>query len=120
MHQRITSFKNALVGLVWAARTQVHLRIHLTVTALVLGLAWVFNLTGLEVALLLMMIVIVISLELVNTALEAVTDCQKLTKKTAEEDRLIGVAKDVAAGAVLVTALGAVAVGLAIFLPHLA
>ena len=120
MRRRVTSLKNATKGLLWAIKTQVHLRIHLTTAALVLGLAWVFSLTGLEVAILLVAITVVISTELFNTAVEAATDVQKLSKKTVEEDRLIGVAKDVAAGAVLIASIGAVAVGLAVFLPHLA
>jgi len=120
MHKRVTSFKNAFKGLFLAIGTQTHLRIHLIATALVLGLAWVFNLSKIEIAILILTITVVIAAELFNTAIEAATDCQKLLKKTAEEDRLIGVAKDVAAGAVLAVALGSIAVGLAIFLPHLA
>lgn len=57
--------------------------------------------------------------ELLNTSLEAATDAHKLIKSTSEEDRLIGLAKDLGAAAVLVMSLGAVVIGLVIFLPRI-
>ncbi len=56
----------------------------------------------------------VITAELLNAAIERLAD-----RITREEDPLIGQAKDLGAGAVLITALSALVVGLLIFLPHL-
>jgi diacylglycerol kinase (ATP) len=71
-------------------------------------------LTPLEWAVLLLVIGLVISLEILNTAVEAVVDlCSP------EQSELARIAKDAAAGAVLVAAITAVAVGAFIFVPAL-
>jgi len=119
MKRHLISFKNAFAGLAWAAKTQPNFRLHLVVTLLVCVLAYYLKINWSEFLIILVMITGVIVAELFNTSLEAATDAHKVIKKTVEEDRFIGIAKDVAAAAVLVTAIGAVIIGTIIFTPHL-
>jgi diacylglycerol kinase (ATP) len=99
---------------VWAAlRTEIHLRFHALATVVVLGLGFYFRLSRLEWALVALAVGLVGSLELVNTAVEAVVNLV-----SPDYHPLAGRAKDVAAGAVLVGALAALAVGLLVFGPR--
>ena len=113
-HTLVSSFGYAFAGLAYCFRSQRNFRIHLAIAlvaslvGIFLGLAWV------EWAVLAAMVTLVLCAEMVNTMIEALVDLV-----TAEYHPLAKVAKDVAAGIVLVTAIGAVAVGLAIFLPKL-
>ena len=104
------SFGYALRGILYGVKTQQNLRIHLAALATVI----VFNcMAGLSVThwcLEILCCMLVISLELVNTALE--TACDKISS---QQHPLIGHAKDAAAGAVLVSAAGAAVIGGLIF-----
>ncbi|TYZ11525.1 diacylglycerol kinase family protein [Hymenobacter lutimineralis] len=95
-------------------RTEVHLQFHAVATVVVLGLGWYFELTRGEWALVALAVGLVWSLELVNTAIEAVVNLV-----SPEYHPLAGRAKDVAAGAVLVGAVAALAVGLLVFGPRI-
>jgi len=119
MKKHVQSFQNAICGLSWAVKTQPHLRFHILAMLAITAAVVYFEVTITEYLIILVMITGVLVTELLNTSLEAATDAHKVIKSTPEEDRLIGLAKDVAAGAVLVMALGAVVVGLVIFIPHL-
>jgi diacylglycerol kinase (ATP) len=113
VRRRVASFGYAFRG-VWAAlRTEIHLRFHALATVVVLGLGFYFRLSRLEWALVALAVGLVGSLELVNTAVEAVVNLV-----SPDYHRLAGRAKDVAAGAVLVGALAALAVGLLVFGPR--
>lgn len=107
------SFRYAFAGLWYVARTQRNFRIHLAAGALagLLGLAAGFS--GLEWAVLALLITLVLATEMVNTVVEAAVDLASPAYHP-----LAKVAKDVAAGAVLVTALGALLVGAFLFAPH--
>jgi diacylglycerol kinase len=113
-HTLWSSFGFAFAGLRYCFRTQRNFRIHLAIAlvaavgGIFLGLSWV------EWAMFAVTVTLVLSAEMVNTMMEALVDLV-----TAEYHPLARVAKDVAAGIVLLTAIGAVAVGLAIFLPKL-
>jgi len=113
VRRRAASFGYAFRG-VWAAlRTEIHLRFHALATVVVLGLGFYFRLSRLEWALVALAVGLVGSLELVNTAVEAVVNLV-----SPDYHPLAGRAKDVAAGAVLVGALAALAVGLLVFGPR--
>ena len=102
----------AWAGIRSSWRTQSSLRVHIVCTPLVLVLAAVSRLGPLQWALLLFAIGLVISLELLNTAIEAVVDlCSPEHSELARE------AKDAAAGAVLVAAITAMLVGVNVFVP---
>lgn len=91
-------------------RTQRNARVHAAVTVAVLALGAFVRLAPLEWALVGLAVAAVWSAEAFNTALEQLGDVV-----SPEHHPLIGKAKDVAAGAVLLAAIGAMIVGLAVF-----
>ena len=110
----LRSFKFACEGIAHAFRTQRNFRIHCGITLLVLVMGLALRISFDQWAILFVMIALVFQAELINTALEALVD-----KVSPEVHPLAKVAKDCAAGAVLVTAMGAVVVGVLIFGPKL-
>ena len=114
LRRRAASFGHALRGVASALRSEVHLRFHAAATVAALALGWWLHISGLEWALVALAVAGVWMAELFNTALEALTDLV-----SPGYHPLAGRAKDVAAGAVLLAALGALAVGLLVFGPHL-
>ncbi len=88
--------------------------IHLLATIAVCSLALLFRVTASEWCLLVLAIGSVWTSEAFNTALECLTDVL-----SPEFHPLAGHAKDIAAGAVLISAIGALIIGLLIFVPHL-
>lgn len=109
----LKSFGFAVEGIKIATRYNRNIRIHflLAVVALIAGVFFGLNLS--EFAIIAMIVVLVISSEMINTAIEEVIDL--VTKEYREEARF---AKDVSAGMVLLVALGSILVGLLIFIPH--
>jgi diacylglycerol kinase (ATP) len=104
------SFNFAAEGIVHAVRTQRNLWIHFAIAVAVLIAAIGFGATKLELAVLLLAITFVLVAELVNTAVEAAVDIASTSF-----DPMAKIAKDIAAGAVLVAALNALAVGYLVF-----
>ncbi|WP_081867544.1 diacylglycerol kinase family protein [Hymenobacter sp. IS2118] len=112
--RRVASFGHAVRG-VWAAlRSEVHLQFHAVATVIVIGLGAYYHLARLEWALVALAVAGVWTAELVNTAIEALTDLASPAYHP-----LAGKAKDVAAGAVLLAALGALVVGVLVFGPRM-
>lgn len=109
------SFRYAWAGLRYAFRTQRNFRIHLLVGTLALGLGIYLQLTAVEMAIIGLTTGAVLTMELLNTAIESVVD---LTVKQSYHD-LAKIAKDCAAGAVLTSALAAVIVAGSLLLPPL-
>ncbi|HKP53716.1 MAG TPA: diacylglycerol kinase family protein [Chloroflexia bacterium] len=108
------SFRYAFAGLGYCFRTQRNFRIHIA-AAFVVGLLGAFlGLSLTEWAVLALLVVMVLAAEMVNTMVEALVDLV-----TTQYHPLAKVAKDVAAGVVLLTAIGAVVVGLLIFGPKM-
>lgn len=114
MKHHTISFKHALAGILYNLTTQPNFRVHLFFAALAVTLGYYLKLLRWEWLVLLFTILLVLVAEMVNTALEAMTDL--ITNEYRQEAK---VAKDAAAGMVLVAAIGAVIVGVVIFLPHL-
>ena len=110
IHRHTISFKHAFAGLAWALRTQPNFRIHLLFTVLALGLSAYFQISRTEWAVIMFTIVLGLSAELINTAIESMTDLI-----TTEWRQQAKVAKDVAAAMMLTTAVGAVIVAFIIF-----
>lgn len=100
------SFEHAYRGLVYVVRTQRNMRIHVVVSVLVLAASLLVSVSALELAALVIVIVLVLVTEMLNTALEFAVDLV-----TKEYHPLAKLAKDVSAGAVLVTSIGALLVG---------
>jgi diacylglycerol kinase (ATP) len=105
------SFRHALNGILLSFRTQRHLRIHFIIALFVLAGGFLYRLNRAELLLLVGAISLVILAELLNTSLETVVDLV-----TTDYHPLAKVAKDVAAGAVLVAAFNAALVGAVLFL----
>jgi diacylglycerol kinase len=114
LRKHTISFKYAFDGIVHTFKTQPNLRIHVTVAFLVLIASWFLRVSPLEWLILLFTIMWVITAEMINTALESIVNL--ITHEFHQEAK---VAKDVAAGMVLVGAIGSVIVGIVIFVPYL-
>jgi len=111
--ERKRSFGYAINGLCTLYR-ETNARIHAVATVLMIALGAMLRLSPLEWTLLAIAATGVWVAEALNTALEALSDAA-----VPEHSPDIAVAKDVAAGAVLLASLGAMAVGLLVFVPHL-
>ncbi len=111
----LSSFKYAWAGLNYAFVTQRNFRIHTVIGTLAISLGVFLHLAPVEISVITITIGIVLALELLNTAIESVVD---LTVKNSYHD-LAKIAKDCAAGAVLISALVSVVVAGAILVPPL-
>jgi len=109
------SFKYAWAGVVYAFTTQRNFRIHTGIGVLAVSLGIFLEIEAMEMSVIVMTCAIVMVLELINTAIESVVD---LTVKQSYHE-LAKIAKDCAAGAVLISALAAVVVAACILLPPL-
>lgn len=104
------SFRYAIEGIISAVRSEVHLRFHLIIANLIAVFAKVYGISKIEWAILTVLIFAVISAELFNTSVEkAVDTATDDIKPTAK------LAKDAAAGAVLVLCICAVICGIYLF-----
>ncbi len=90
------------------------MQIHLVVAVLVVLAGWFFNITTTEWMLCLLCFGLVFGAEMVNTSIENLVDLV-----SPQRHELAGKAKDMAAGAVLISALFAACVGLIIFIPKI-
>ena len=109
------SFKYAWAGVSYAFATQRNFRIHTFIGILAVSLGAFLEIRAIEMAVIVMTCAIVMVLELLNTAIESVVDLT--VKQTYHE--LAKIAKDCAAGAVLISAIAAVIVAACILLPPL-
>jgi diacylglycerol kinase (ATP) len=106
----LESFNYAFEGIIHALRTQRNMRIHFGIALAVLILAAFTGIDRLELIALLLAIAFVLIAEMLNTAIEGAIDVS-----TTEFDPFAKLAKDVAAGAVLIATVNAVAVGYLVF-----
>ena len=109
---RLASVKHALRGfkVLWA---QPNARIHCAVAVLVMTLGWLLNISSIEWLAVIVAITIVIATEALNTAIELIVDLVSPQWQPLARD-----VKDVAAAAVLITSLGAAAIGFWVFVPY--
>lgn len=110
----IRSFGPALAGVAWALKTQRNVQFHAGATVLVVVLGLWLRIAAWEWCAVMLATGMVWAVELMNTALEVLAD-----RVSQEREEAIRRAKDAAAGAVLMAALGALGVGLMVFLPKL-
>jgi diacylglycerol kinase (ATP) len=111
---RLRSVRYALQGIATMLRSQHNAWIHAAATVLVIALGVACRLSTAEWCWIVLAIVAVWTAEALNTAFEFLTDVASPTFHP-----VAGKAKDVAAGAVLITAIGATVIGLLVFGPHL-
>jgi diacylglycerol kinase len=114
LRRTLYSFRHAGRGIAWALSSQANLRVHLVAAVVVLVAAALLRFSALELVALVLSFAIVISAELFNTTLEVLIDYA-----WPEHHPMIGRAKDVAAAAVLVAAIGAAIVGVVLFGRHI-
>lgn len=110
VNKLLDSFNYAIDGIIHAVRTQRNMRIHMLSALLVLTACFFYDLSKIELVVVCITITLVIFAELMNTAIEFAIDAT-----TNYYHPLAKVSKNVAAGAVLLTAINAVVVGYIIF-----
>jgi diacylglycerol kinase (ATP) len=110
----LQSFNWAFEGVIHVLRTERNMRIHFALATAVLILAFSYGVTKLELMALLIAISFVLIAEMVNTAIEATIDLA-----TTSFDPLAKMAKDIAAGAVLIASVNAVLIGYLVFADRL-
>lgn len=109
------SFKNAFTGIYWGIKNQPNFKVHFIAVGLVILLSYIYGVTKTESLIIVLTIGLVLTTELFNTSIEALSD--KVAQNKYHE--LIKVTKDVGAGAVLAAAVTSVIIGLMIFVPKL-
>lgn len=112
LHGRARSFRYAFQGIATLFRTQPNAKIHLIATLLVIGMGFLLEVSLAEWGFLAIAVTGVWVTEAVNTAIEFVVDLA-----SPEYHDLAGKAKDVAAAAVLIAAIGAVVIAVIVFGP---
>lgn len=108
------SFAHAWDGIVWVFRTQPNYRIHVTLSIIAVTLGLFFQLERFEWLVIALLITMGLVIETINSAFEQTLDCVTLEKR---ED--VRIAKDAAAGAMLIFAISAAVLGGVIFLPRM-
>ena len=111
MKKFFLGFKYAASGLSLVIKNEVNFRVHIVMAIYVIFFGIIGRVSSTEFAVLCALIALVMSLELINTALEVTAD--RITK---EKDNAIRKIKDLSAGAVLISAIFAAVAGLHIFL----
>jgi len=110
----LKSFAYSIKGLTRVIREEQNLKIQLIAGAAALLLAWLLAIKTWEWAVLIIMITLVFLAEVINSAIERVTDV--LRPRINDYVKEI---KDIMAAAVMITALASIIVGILIFLPHI-
>lgn len=111
---RKNSLGFAFSGLLQAFKKETHLRIHLACAVIVTGCGFYFCISSLEWLLILICIALVISFELINSAIEKLCDMVM-----PERHPTIKYIKDISAAAVLIVCILAVLTGILVFFPYL-
>jgi diacylglycerol kinase (ATP) len=114
LKKHLISFRNAWKGIQSGFKTELHFRFHVFAAFIAIASALFFNITRIEWMIVLLCIAAVLSSELLNTAVERI--CDRITK---DLDPLIGNAKDLAAGSVLIISAAALIIGAIIFVPYI-
>lgn len=109
----IDSTNNAIEGILYAAKTQRHLRYHFYSAVAVLVLSYILGVERTDFLIISIAVILVLLAEMINTAIEYVVDM--ISPEHSEKARIT---KDVAAGAVLITAFGAAVLGYTILFPY--
>ena len=109
----LNSFKYAIEGIISSFKTERNMKIHISAMIIVIICGILLKLDKIEWCIIIIAIVTVISAELFNTAIETVVDM--ISPEKNEKAKL---AKDIAAGGVLVIAIGSAIIGLIIFKSH--
>ncbi len=110
----IESIRYAWRGVIYVLKSEPNFRIQLVVAGLVLILAWMLQLSFVQVSVLVITITLVVVMEVVNTVVEGLADVVHPDQH--EEVRKV---KDMMAGAVMLVSVSAIVVGLFVFVPSI-
>lgn len=105
------TFKNARKGMRIVLKSEINLRIHFCVALIVVAMAFLLDFSVEKMCILLLTIVVVIVAEMLNSAIEFALDAVFHNKYS----RLVGMAKDISAGAVMFASVIAVVIGIILF-----
>ncbi|MDO4200144.1 MAG: diacylglycerol kinase family protein [Clostridia bacterium] len=106
----LKSFKFAVKGILYTIKNEKNMRIHTVISFYVLLFSCFFHLSFVKYAVLFLTLGSVLTLEMINTSLEAIIDiCSK------EYNSVAKIAKDIAAGAVMISSVFAVLIGIMLF-----
>ncbi len=108
------SFKNALEGLSWVIKTERHFRIHLVLSVMAVFLSVILGISYFEFLIIMLLVFFGLAIEMINTSIEEATDA--IDTKWRQD---LKVAKDVAAGAMLLFSVGSLTIAIIIFVPKL-
>jgi len=114
MRSLLRSFRFAASGVAYCFRTQRNLKLHVAAAMLAMVAGWRFGLSAAELGVLVLTIAAVLVAEMFNTAVEALVDLV-----SPQYHPRAKVAKDVAAGGVLVTAMVSLVVAYLLFIPRI-
>ena len=109
------TFKNARKGFRIVLKSEINIRIHVIIALLVLISAYLLKFSAIEVCLILFAIAIVIISEMLNTAIEFTLDAVFHNRYS----RMVGMAKDISAGAVMFASFISIFIGIILFGKHL-
>ena len=109
------TFKNARKGFRLVLKSEMNIRVHIVIALLVLLFAYLLDFSAIEYCIALFAIAIVIITEMLNTAIEFALDAIYHNRYS----KMVGMAKDISAGAVMFASLIAVIIGLFLFGRHL-
>ena len=109
------TFKNARKGFRLVLKSEMNIRVHIVIAFLVMIFAYLLNFSAIEFCLVLFAIVIVIVSEMLNTAIEFTLDSIYHNRYS----RMVGMAKDISAGAVMFASIVASIIGVILFGKHL-
>jgi len=112
--QRFRSIRNAFRGILAAVKTQHNLWIHTAAIIVVVIAGFIFKISLVAWGLVVLVIGLVITLEIMNTAIERLVDLI-----SPDYNKEAGLIKDIMAGGVLAAAIIAVIIGLLVFLPRI-
>ena len=108
------TFRNARKGLRLALRSEINIRIHFCIGLIVLAAGTFLGFSAEKLCILLLTIGMVITAEMLNSAIEFSLDAVFHNRYS----RLVGMAKDISAGAVMVITAIAFTIGLLLFVPE--
>lgn len=114
MKKFLKSFVYAFNGIFTSIKNERNIKIHIVIMILVIIFGIILKISKTEWLICIILFGLVISMELINSAIEKVVDL--VTKEKNEQAKII---KDTAAGAVLVTAIAAAIIGFMIFVPYI-
>ncbi len=109
----INTFRNARKGMRLSLKSEQNIRIHILAGSIALAAGFFFHFSIIKFCILLLTIVMVISAEMMNSAIEFALDSIYHNKYS----KMVGMAKDIAAGAVMIVTVVALMIGALLFIP---